>query len=156
MHRRARSTANHSHTLRGLRPTNVHISSSSRTSHRFFCAFLLRRRGRQGAGICAFFCQAGHRHARNTRDPHNAALRVALGQQPVHLRVAGSTRHSRGHQPRLVPTSRAAVAGMAVACPVPLKVNAGALGANSRRSYHLPKYEDPPKLDHRQKYTITI
>ena len=158
MHRRARSTANQRHTLRGLRATNVHISSSSSTSHRFFCAFLRRRRGRRGGGACAFFGQAGHRHARNARDPHNAALRVALSQEPVHLRAAGGTRHGRGHEPRLVPTSRATVAGIAVARPVPLQVNTSALGANSGRIYHLPKYGNPPKLDHRQKcrYFLSI
>ena len=37
--RLARSIASHNQTLRFLRPTNVHISSSSRTFHRFFWAF---------------------------------------------------------------------------------------------------------------------
>ena len=52
--RLARSTANQSHTLCRLRPTNVPISSSSSASQRFCSAFFGRRRGSAGLACCAF------------------------------------------------------------------------------------------------------
>ena len=78
MCRLARSTASQSHTLRFLRPTNVHISSSSNASQRLCCAFFGRNRGNDGAGRCAFFYPLCNRVARHAGGPGNAAQRVAF------------------------------------------------------------------------------
>ena len=76
--RLARSTASQSHTLRFLRPTNVHISSSSNASQRLRCAFFGRSRGNDGAGRCAFFYPLCNRVARHAGGPGDAAQRVAF------------------------------------------------------------------------------
>ena len=126
MRRLARSTANQSQTLRFLRPTNVHISSSSSASHSRRWAFFARRRGNAGLGCCAFFCQLGHRHARNARGPYDAALRVALDQQLFRLGVARGARRTRRVQIALVGARLAMVLGPPVAAAVLAHLVAGA------------------------------
>jgi len=114
MRRLARSTTNQSQTFRFLRPTNVHISSNSRASHRFFCAFLGRKRGSGGAGRTAFFYPLGNGHACYASYPRNATLRIALQQQGIDLRVLGGFANGSWHEQPLV------AAGFALVFRLPL------------------------------------
>lgn len=134
--RLARSTANHSQTLRRLRPTNVYISSSSRASQRFCCAFFDRRRGSAGLACCAFFCQFGHGHARHAGYPHDASLRIALGQQRLDLALAGGPLGGGGHKTGLVPAPVTAVASMPTAVAIAMNLLAAAFGARVLSHYH--------------------
>ena len=124
----ARSTANHSHPLRFLRPTKGHISSSSRASHRFRWAFFGRRRDKGGAGAAAFFYPLGHPHPGHARCPHDAALRVAFHQQLVCLRVLHGLGHRSRHKPRLVPTRLALVLGVTSCAAIAPNMFAAARG----------------------------
>ena len=140
MRRLARSMANHSHTLRFLQATKVHISSSSRASHSRRWAFFGRRRGRGGRAANAFFYQLGHRHARNAAHAHDAALGVALDQELFNLGVAQGPPRRRWHEAGLVATRRAVVLGVALATTIAPDMFTAAGGAEVLRDYHEPPY----------------
>ena len=144
MRRLARPTASQSQTLRLLRPTKVHSSSSSSTSQSFFG----RRRGSRGAIAQRFFYPLGNAHARNAGHALDAALRIALAQQLVDLCVLRGLGHGNGYKTRLVAAGFALVAGMALAVPVPLNLVTAAFGAEVLRINHKAYYGFHPDLDY--------
>ena len=93
----------------------------------------------QGGGGQGFFWPTGNRHPRHARDPHNAALGVALGQQLVYLRVAHRLDHRRRYEAGLVPAGFALIARVAVFGAVAADVSVAALGAEMLHMNHKPK-----------------
>lgn len=125
-----------SHTLCRLRPTKVHISSSSSASHFFFCSFLGRKRGSGGEAACAFFYPTGNGYTRDTRHAGNTALRIALAQQFVDLRILHRFRHGGGGEAGLMPASLALVFGMAPGAAIAPNMFTAASGAEVLRKNH--------------------
>ena len=111
MRRVCRSTARQSQTLRVLHPTNVHNSSSSSTRGRLGL-------GRNGELASAFFCQLGHRHARDAGGAHDAALRVTLKPELFDLRILRRFARGGGLKHRLMAATRAPILGFALAVAV--------------------------------------
>ena len=128
MRREARSTANHSQTLRLRWPTKVHSSSSSKASGLRRWAFFVRRRGSRDEASAAFFYQLRDRHPRRARRAHDAALGVALGEQGLDLGILRRFGHGRGHEPRLVAARLTLVLGLAALRSVAADVFAAAAG----------------------------
>ena len=127
--REARSTASQSHTLWRLRPTKVHISSSSSASHCFLWAFFGCQRGKAGAGSCAFFYPFGNRVTCHARQPHDAAQRHALKQQLVHLGILPRFLDGRGLEIALVAAGFTLVFSPSATIAVTPNLLTGALGA---------------------------
>ena len=152
MRRRARSITSHSQTLRFLRPTKDHNSSSSSTSHRLRWALAERRGSRGGEGSAAFFYPFGNRHPGHPREPDDAALRVALTKQGIDLGVLGRFTHGRWHEQPLVAARGALVFGLAFFTAIAANCRAAALGAKMLRINHSPLYGAHPLIDHRQIY----
>ena len=98
----------------------------------------------------AFFYPLGNAHARNAGHAYDAALRIALAQQFVDLRVLHSLGHGSGHKTRLVAARFALVTGVTLAVPVPSNLVAAAFGAEVLRINHDAHYGFHPKLDHRR------
>ena len=105
MRRLARSTASQRHTLRFLRPTNVHISSSSNASQRLRCAFFGRSRGTATlARLWQALPRRYHRHTRYFTDAWRAypqvlpaaAHRVGKAGTRVVEALNGKLRHRCG------------------------------------------------------------
>ena len=136
MRRLARSTASQSQTFRRRWPTNVHISSNSSASHSFFCSFLGRKRGSGGEAACAFFYPAGNRHPRHARHAGNTALRIALAQQLVHLRILDRFSHGSGGKTSLVPAAFALVFGMAPSAAITANMFTAAGSTEMLRKNH--------------------
>ena len=150
MRRLARSTASHNHTLRRLRPTNVHISSNSRSSPCRRCTRSGRRRGRAGAGRNAFFYPFGNRVARHARGAGDAAEGVALGQRLADLDVLPGLFHGGGLEIALVAARFALILGPPAAVAIPPNLLTGALGAIMLDKDHDLKLLHHPKLTHYQ------
>ena len=108
-----------------------------------------RRRVRQG-----FFYPARHRHADHASHAPDAALGVALQQEPVDLRVLRGLVHGRRHKPGLVPTRLARVLGMALAATVASNLFTATCGTQMSRRNHTQNYTAHPKLDHRLKILL--
>ena len=136
MRRLARSTASQSQTLCFFRPTKVHISSSSRASQSFFCAFLGRKRGSSGKAACAFFYPTGNRDPRNPGHAGNAALRIALAQQFVDLGILHRFRHGGGREAGLVAAALALILRMAPSAAIAPNMFTAASGAEMLRKDH--------------------
>lgn len=121
-----------SQTLRCLRPTKVHLSSSSST------------RGRLGLGrncglAATFFCQLDDGGTRDTRQAHNGALRNPLDEQlfnlGIGLRFAGGGRRKY----RLVATHRTLVFRRPFQAAVFAHGRAAALATCERCLKHSPR-----------------
>lgn len=92
--------------------------------------------GQRRAGLLRIFCQFGHRHARHAGYVHDAALRVALGQELFYLRVAGRPFGGGRRKPGLVAASFALVTGVPAAMPVALNLFAVAASAKMLSRHH--------------------
>lgn len=151
MRRLTHSTASQSQTLCALLPTNVHISSSSSASRRFFCAFLRRKRDKGGT---AFFCQFRDRYPCHTGRPHDTTLGVALDQQLGYLLILRRFCHCCRREPRLITARFALILGVALATAVASNMFAAALGAEVLGINHNVLYAYHLQSDHRQETII--
>ena len=109
-----------------------------------------RRASGGGEGSAAFFYPFGNRHPGHTREPDNAALRVALHQQGIDLGVLRRFADGGRHKQALVPTRRALVLGPAVIAAVASKVVTAAFGTIMGRLNHAALYAIHPIIDHHQ------
>jgi len=92
--------------------------------------------GQGGARRLRFFCPLGHRPTRHARHAHDAPLRVALGQQPVHLGIAGRAFERCRHKAGLGATGFILIVGMPAAVPVAPNVFTAAASASRVSRHH--------------------
>ena len=136
MRRLARSTASQGQTLRRRWPTKVHISSSSSASHSFSCSFLGRKRGSGGEAAGAFFIRLAIVSRETPVTRAIRALRIALTQQVVNLRVLYRFGHGGGGKTGLVPAAFALVFGMTPSAAIVANMLTAASGAEMLRKNH--------------------
>ena len=131
-----------------MQPTNVHISSNSRSFPCRRCTRFGRRRGRAGAGRNASFYPFGNRVARHARGAGCAAEGVALGQQLVDLGILPGLFHDSGLEIALVAVRFALVLGPPAAVAIAPNLLTGALSAIMLGKEHDLKLLHHPKLTH--------
>jgi len=95
-----------------------------------------RKRGSGGEAVCAFFYSARNGHPRDSCHASNAALRIALAQQFVDLRILDRFRYSGGDKSGLVPAAFALVFGMAPSAAIAANVCTAASSAEMLRKNH--------------------
>ena len=88
-------------------------------------------------GHLRFFYPAGNRHPRDARHAGNDALRVALAQQFVNLRILRHFGYSGGRESGLVPVTLAQVFGMNPSAAIVPNVFTAASGEEVSRKDHL-------------------
>jgi hypothetical protein len=109
-----------------------------------------RKRGSWGEAACAFFYPTGNRHPRDACHAGNAALRVALAQQLVHLRILHRFGHGGRREAGLVPAALALVFGMAPSAAIAANVFTAASGAEVLRKNHPANLAFHLELSHRR------
>jgi len=92
-----------------------------------------RKRGSGGEAACAFFYPTGNRHPRDTRHAGNTALRIALAQQVVNLRVLYRFGYGGGGKAGLMPAAFALVFGMAPSAAITTNMLTAVSGAEMLR-----------------------
>ncbi|MDJ0367074.1 hypothetical protein QMK33_18140 [Hymenobacter sp. H14-R3] len=116
----------------------------------FSAPFLTADGAKPGLQGRLFFYPARNGHARNPGCPHDAALRIALFQQLIHLRILGGFGHGRGLEASLVAARFALVAGVPLAMAIAPNLVAATFGAKMLCVNHNSSYGFHPYLDHRR------
>ena len=98
--------------------------------------FFGRSRDNGGRACCAFSCQFGRLHARHAGYAHDAALRIALGQELFSLRVAGRPFGGDRRKQGLVAAGFTLVTGVPAAMPVAPNLFAAAASAKTLSLHH--------------------